>query len=389
MVTRAQKAAADALEKEPDSAVIDPAEEYTPDDIAVMTLLSELGETGVMVNIYRQGATVRDLELLDEMPLEDFTPMKLAYPPFNGGKFRIHARSKGGLVANRELKVMGKPVAVAPVAESTMTPQSIAQIVAQTLQVMLPQMMPKAPENPLATLEGIRAIGSMFKEMMPAPIAATPAKDGFSETISNMRAMAELSKVLNPVNRVKDENGATDVPGTLLERGMDLLANLASNAKGVPQPEPADIPLLANPAQPLPALQPSEIADMNLHALEMRFALKIACKAAANGETAEDFANRYYEDIPDAILQDMSNRADWFDELCKVHSVCREHEAWFTEVQECMMDFMKEDAAPEASPVDNASNLGQADDNSTSTKIDTPADGPSGTPLPAAGNATS
>src|SRR4051812_25335188 len=98
MATKAQKAAAEALEQErldDEAAALEAHQEpdFTPEDVAINNLLAELGDTEATVRIYREGkGGFKDLTLIEEVSVSEFTPIMLKHPPYNGGTFRIHAQ---------------------------------------------------------------------------------------------------------------------------------------------------------------------------------------------------------------------------------------------------------------------------------------------------------
>lgn len=331
---------------EPQQVVI-PAED-DPDDVAIMNLMASLGEQEAMVHIYRQGDNARDLELLDGVPVQNFDVMMLASEPFNGGSFRIHVRSKGGLVANRFIKVKGKPKPA--VTQEAMTPQTIAAIVAETVRAAIPA----APVQPAAPavdpFEMMLKMSEMMRNLQPpapaAPaVAAAPVKS-LTEQIADISAIVNLSKTLGAGG-----DPETSVMTTLLEKGGDILGAIAA-AKATQGTQPVQAmqpvapvaPMLANPVSINPEQEQAAMFEKQM----VKFALSKACAAAANNDDVEDFAGKYYEDIPAKILHQIVTDPEWFRELCNIYPDCATYEPWFTSLRALLVQWVSEDAAAEA-----------------------------------------
>lgn len=341
MVTKAQRAASEALNPESEL-----EELPVPDDIAVANLLAELGQQGVMVRIYRQGlAGARDLTLIDEMPVEQFNPIQLAYPPYDGGTFRIHARSESGIVANRELKVQRKlsvPV-VAPAVPSGLTKAEVVELLNDRFELLLARF-PQAPA-PIDPFANIEKIASLIKLMTPAPpaaVAAVAPQPTLMEQLATLKLVKEF---------VGDQGGEGDdgIGKTLLKEGVGMVSEMVKAAQaqqrqhqgGAPAAQAA--PQLPNPASTAatvrmdPAYIPPEVlqgAEDDEMKLMWSMALRKACRDAAAGVDAAEFAEKWYDDVPDDVMSDLQNNPEWFAEVCKIHADCEVHREWFTTLRD-------------------------------------------------------
>lgn len=341
---RSKKTAPD--DAPPDNKQTLPEIEDTPDDIAVADLLAELGDTAAMVRVYRQGKTARDLELIDEVPVADFSPMMLAYPPYDGGTFRIHARSDGGIIANRVLRVQRKsPAHAAPDVSAVLTPAGVADMIAQALARALPAAM-----APADTEEKILQRMKMMRDIIaPAGSPATVAPS-INDRIGELSQLLTLGRMLNPApSLVTDNDGKPDLMSTMLSKGIDVfgkimegqqMTNAARLAGGAPQV------MLPNPTPALPATE----QDANEMQIIVKFALKRACDAAAGGEAPDTYADGIYDDIPEEVLQSMATETDWFARLVQLVPACANHAPWFSQVRDALIRIYTEETAGSAAP---------------------------------------
>lgn len=349
-MARTAKAPEQPLEELP------PEDEVIPEDVAVQSLLSELAEQGVMVRIYRQGITARDLTLIDEMPVEQFNPMQLAYPPYDGGTFRIHARSPGvnGIIANRELKVQRKLTAApatAPAAPAGITKAEVMELFDDRLERILARLQPpSAPVDPFANIEKLAGI---IKLMMPAPApvatVAPPPQPTLAEQLTTLKLVKDF---------IGESGGGEDggIGSHLLKEGVGMVRDMVQTAqaqqRAPAQPQPAGtiqpVAALPNPAQPMqPELSPEGDEEMKLL---WKLALKRACAAAKAGTTPADFDAEWGAMVPDEILDDLEANPEWFGEVCKINPDCQLYEPWFTELRELLL----------GEPLDNAEETAQA-----------------------------
>ena len=84
----------------------------------------------------------------------------------------------------------------------------------------------------------------------------------------------------------------------------------------------------------------------------VKLAINKACGAAAANESAADFAERYYEDIPEPMLLDLCSAPDWFERLAQGFPMVAAHRPWFESLRAKFIEFATEDGllTPPAAP---------------------------------------
>lgn len=310
-----------------------------PDDIEIANLLSELGDDEVMVRIYRQAPNSRKLTLCNAIPIKEFDPMMLAYPPYNGGSFRIHARGKSGALSlNRVLDVEKRTPEVPVQGNNGVTREDIATIIAQTLAPILANQ-PK-PQTRAEMLEEIRIMAEITKGNAPAPAPQQSLQD----QLGLVTTLITLSKSLAPAAPIAGDD--TGILSTLISKGGDVMAQAMQNAREGVNLKPAALPSPAPaPAAEAEASTLTEEEQENM--VMIRVALKAACRAAANGEPALAFADNNYSLIPDDVLDTMMDDPQWFAHLCQVVPDCAKHQGWLEVVKARIAVLYAEDLAGE------------------------------------------
>lgn len=317
-----------------------PEPEFTPEDVAVSELLSELGDDSATVRIYRQGkGGYRDLTLISEVGIAEFTPIMLSHPPYNGGVFRIHARSAGGLKVNRELKVEPAPVTLAPSAPAVPIPsaQDIAKTVAETLAVTLAPMLTalqRPPENPLSTLEGIRAIAEITRPQGLPPVTAQ-GPDAF-------KLMDSVVSMADRLAGLRGGGGDGDGPGLMTtlvrEFGPMLREAIAKNPEAVGRVVSS---IQGGQTAPVSTLPPSATAGNNpdnmteeqrmniMRQGQIRLGLQFLCMQAAANNDPVLYADVVLDNVPAEDLKAMLAADDWIERLAQFHPQVRNFGEWF------------------------------------------------------------
>lgn len=328
--------------------------EIPPQEKELADLQAQYPDDTLMLHIYRQGQHARDLELIDEIPFKMFKPMDLAFPPYNGGTFRVHARTDTGLAYNRMWKVQRKTQDVPVAAKAGISDMDVARVIDERMALVLARLpQPAAPVDPMAQF---KVIADLVKTLMPAPVAAAApvAVPSFMEELTKFTALQKLMETMGG-GRVKDADGKTDWSGTLLEKGVDLVGDMMKNAQAQQQrPQPAaTAPMLPNPAQPVASVpimnegaDLTETGDEEMKLL-WKLALRRACKSAAAGEKPEDFDDEWGSMVPDEVLDDLEENPEWFAEICKINPDCQLHEQWFTDLRVLLL-------GEPVTPVDNS-----------------------------------
>lgn len=371
MATAKQKAASAALE-----VPVDEFETVSPDDLEIEKLKAEFGEQGLMIHIYRQGQHARDLELIDEVPLAMFKPMDLAYEPFNGGTFRLHARSETGIAFNRLLKVQRKTKPPEPTG-AALDLSRVNEMVDAKLERLLVRLAPPAvpAPDPMVMFEKFANLMRAMQPAAPAQVAA-PAQPTVLEQLATLTKIQELVKGMVPAP--VSEEGIT---GTLLNKGIEMVGGMVAAAQA--QQAANGGAQAALPAPPAPSQESEDDSDMKVSERVqremLRFALTKACSVAKAGESAETFAEKYYEDIDDATMAELRDNPEWFAFVCGVHADCGLYEPWFTELRALFLAWWAEDAAVAntgvSSNLDSAAETGQASPHGDSDPAGSPGPG--------------
>jgi len=320
---------------------VQPVEEFTPDDVAVMELIEELGgESTARVRIYRQGKTYTDITLIHECAPTEFDPMMLAHPPYNGGEFRIHVRSKNGFIANKALKVAPAADAITPgvaqLPQMQQIPQQsqgdilaivrelVANQNAQTERLII--ALKPIEQNPLQTLDGIKEIAKIIS---PAP----PQSDGdsFGKTMKMFDTFMGLQERLKPAAKITDDEGEISVPNLLLTMFREFKNMNKSATPGAIAQTPGTPPEIAVNANGLTADQQQEIDDMQIL---LQAQLRQANKAAIAKADPAEYAENVYGIMPEDVIQLIGNDPAWFAEIVKIAPACAPHEAWYRAVGE-------------------------------------------------------
>lgn len=309
--------------------------EEEPDDVAVMNLLSELGENAdCTVRIYRQGpGGIRDLIFLHEVGVGEFTPAMLQGEPFNGGTFRIHARSRGGLVANRVLKVAPRVEKSAPVsAPNSEIYTLLSSLAAQQNEFMrgIQNMLMQRQDESASEEKMLRKMG-MYKELFSGGGSGA----GMGEIIASVKDLLSLSKEMTPP--ALNDNG--EIPGNAiimkaLEAFGPVLAQAAVGNKTVTSPVVLEgrqyNPIPASPAQH--TIPDSENQPMNI----IKHYLDMLCEKAERDSDAALYADLILDTMPDMELVELRgalDAPDWFDRFAAMNPRIGMHRAWFEKLR--------------------------------------------------------
>lgn len=339
-----------------------PEAEFTPDDVAIMRIMEEIGgDEQAKVRIYRQGKTYQDLTLIHECSPMEFEPMMLAHPPYNGGEFRIHAVTKAGFAGNRLLKVAPAADAVTPGQTAAVTvvgSNDNSAVLVQMLTAMqanteklITALKPATPIDPMQTLDGIAKIAAMFK---PEPVVIPQQRDSFMETMKAVEQFMGMTERMKTPS-VTDSEGELSMPG-VISMAVRELRNLRQ-----PTPVPAgqaqqgQVAVIPN-QQEKTVIEPSaEDQELNI---VVKFQLKQANKAAEKLVNPAEYAEEIYSMIPDEALQMIASDAEWFAIFSSLVPECAKHAEWYKAVREQIILIMKEEGLlqtptePVKTPVD-------------------------------------
>lgn len=324
----AQKLAGEEFARMQSEAQSQPEQEPDPQDIKIMQMIEEhKNEEGAVIRIYRQGKTYRDITLLDEMSLDDFTPMMLALEPYNGGTFRIHARSKSGILLNQSITVARKSPEQKPATEQSLTAADVARIVAESIKAAIPQRDP---------LQEMTALAGIMKTIMPAPVA-DPARS--TDPFAMMRGIIEITKMLQPEKTLPEGSSASD---HALVKGLDLVGELFKQHMNQQAPSgaavvPVGAAVAENPALPSPTSEEEQMSMM------VKLQLMAANREAANNTDPATYAEKIYALIPDEVLEMIAYEQNWFAGLTNILPDCEKHKEWYGKLRDKIVDLALED----------------------------------------------
>lgn len=233
------------------------------------------------------------------------------------------------IVATRE----GTPFIQQTAAPQGITPESLALAIAGAIKAAMP-----APVDPLAQMD--RLAGVMAK-LMPAQSAA-PVGGSFMETLSAAKSLIDLTRGFNPPI---DAEGRTDVKGAAMLRGVNLLADMFQKSleQGKPNPSAAPTkPAITAPSAPdeqgnaahdSAAAQPQLTEEQQKELDMMRLQIKLVnCEAKANSDPAQ-LAEKYYDDLPDAVFDLIVLEPQWFSVLCQNVPDCAQYKEWYEKMR--------------------------------------------------------
>jgi len=223
----------------------------------------------------------------------------------------------------------GTPVPALQAQQSQLTPESLALAIAAAIKGAMP-----VPVDPFAQME---KLAGMLKTIMP-PQPVAPTGGSFMETLNAAKSLMELTKGFAPP---VDAEGRTDVKGAAMLRGVNLLADMFQKSleQGKPNPNAAPAqPALAAPSLPgeqgNAAAQGPELTDEQQEELDMmRLQIKMVNREAkANGDPVQ-LAEKYYDDLPDAVFDLIVLEPKWFDVLCHNVPDCAQYKEWYEKMR--------------------------------------------------------
>lgn len=197
---------------------------------------------------------------------------------------------------------------------------------------------PVAAVDPLAMVERLAGV---FKAMIPppaAPVAPVAPQLDFMTVLNAAKAMQGMMGAgRDPLDDPNDDpstrlftRAASTVMG-MIEKG-NAAQGVTATVAGHVAPAAALIP--ANPP-------PAQNEDDPL--LMFRLQLKAACRAAAAGEDATEYAGDVYPLISDEDLRSFANDPSWFAKIVQVLPECAHHQAWLTTARDTLVKMAGED----------------------------------------------
>jgi hypothetical protein len=330
----------------PEPRVVEMEEEDLPEDMALANLLSDLGGTSnASVSVYRQNAGGhRDITYLTECAPSEFSLSRLQNE-FEGGTFRIHVRSGGRLLANREVKV------AAPV-RNQVADQSVAfapiqrQIDTLTEAVRAMVEMQRAPVAPVESRADMLKELLVMKELFgTAPAARAP--DPLDQLDKIIGVHTRLSEMTGGAGGAVKPDGMTVMIEALKSFGPGIAAAMAQRAAMAPaQVYPMQTEVAQVQQGPAPAL--SQEPENQERAMFHYYLNMLIADAEADTDPA-GYAHIIVNKMSDEQINGLLKSDDWFKNLCAINEKALPYSEWFSELRDMVFELLTAQKATDTS----------------------------------------
>ncbi len=329
---------------------VDAKIDYTPEDVAISDMLAELGDdAGAMVRIYRQGrGGYRDQTFVDECLPSEFSP-KMLQEKFGGGQYRIHARSNGGIVANR-LITIAAPINAKPAQVDVIAPmQQQINALTEAMRTMVDAVKQGQQQPPQQSRKEMLEEMMIFKQLFDQGGRAGPAAD----PLDSVMKVLDLAKTVAEMRGIDsgEAKGKTDLLETFIDKlGAPLLQVMAAKQAALPAPaidtmSPAlGAPFLgiepqAAPAMPgaVPASQMNEEQMQNFMMAHIRNKLDPLIDGAAEGDDVWIYVPMIIAKMPDAMLTAL-HEPEWFKNFCEIEPRAAQYGTWFAQLRDAVLE---------------------------------------------------
>jgi hypothetical protein len=315
--------------------------EFEPEDVAIGNILASLGEdSDASVSIYRQGkGGYRDITFVTETRPTEFSIGRLQHE-FGGGTYRIHVKSTGRLIANRELKVADLPnrapdngLMLAPVNQKidqlAGLVQQLAGLIAQPAQQSRKEMIEEL---------------LMYKQLFDTGgVRAAPAVDPMDSAMK----MIEFAKTMSGVF-----NGAGEAPDgmAVLMRAMETFGKPLAEAAMRSQAPPASYALteqqqaaLPGPEQQAPSVAPQpQIGEQEAMA-QIEYFIKMLLDEAREDADPTGSAYQIVKFAPLETINDLLRPDDWFEKLSVMRPELAPYREWFSDLRDIVFEILTPD----------------------------------------------
>jgi hypothetical protein len=307
-----------------------------PAALAVDSLLAELGATDATVTVYRilagseQRGSRAPIEYLCKYPAEGFS-LDVLRDSHDGGDFRLYINSGDGQIVKKlSVSVVRKQTAAIPAAPQAAPPGGDVVAVlregfAQQAQLLREALRPApALDLPALMTAAANMITTLRTVAQPAQALPAPAPD----LLGRMDAMLSIFQKGLDIGRESagGEDGgilsfARDlIRSPLAEAAAKQLAAGAAPVAAAPNPAPA-LPAAARPAPRQPTAEE-----------QMKFYLAQLIREADQDADPVIIAAYILDKAPPAMVRSWTDRADWFDELCRHDPRVANYREWFEEL---------------------------------------------------------
>jgi hypothetical protein len=220
----------------------------------------------------------------------------------------------------------GMPDVQQNAAPQVLTPESLALAIAGAIKAAMP-----APVDPF---QQMTVLAGIMKQLMPAQQTVAPAGTSFAETLTAAKSLIDISRGFTPP---VDADGRTDVKGVALSRGIDLVARMFEKGLEQGKPNPGgnpEQPALAAPSAPSEQRNTVTLTEEQKEELEMmRLQIRLVNREAKANADPVQLAEKYYDDLPDAVFDLIVLEPKWFEVLCQNVPDCAQYKDWYEKMR--------------------------------------------------------
>lgn len=331
-------------------------DDFSPEDMEVLNFLAELGnDQDAEVRVYRQGkGGYRDLTYLFACPPSEFSMSDLQAEPYNGGDFRVHARSRGGLVQNRFIRVAPLPNAhrAQDSAAIAGVQSQIDRLAALVEKIGMAALAPQPGPSRREMLEEFQLMG----QILGGGGHAQPASD----PIDMVTKIVTLSKELNLGGGGEQTDSLSVIMRAIETFGKPMAEMMAANKMAQAQhvPQLAHEPVLhvskasmrpgviGHPGSDMPAA-PADDVPMNEQETQamnmMKMYLGQLIGEAMGGVNPEGYAHLIADKAPDQLIDELIRPANYLELLAAIDSRVKQYPEWFADLRDIIIELLTPD----------------------------------------------
>lgn len=310
-----------------------------PESVAIGNILASMGSASdAMVTIMREGpGGYRDNEYLTECAPSEFSMARLQHE-FGGGKFRIHIRENGRLVANRSVKVAGMKadvIGVAPQVHGEI--RELAELVKDLAKMVATNTI---VQNPAKSSMEILGEMKLMKEIMGG---GDRQNESVSDPFESVMKAFDLAKTINQMSGGGgvEKPDATSLLFKAIESFGPALAQAAA-MKSVQQVIPV-VPAVSqqNQVQVLQeSLEEQKPQQRDFEMLKMYLGF-LKVKAEQKSDPGI-YADVIIDNLDDDQIGELLSPPDWWERLCSIDSSLVQFGEWFAELRKVTLESLTE-----------------------------------------------
>jgi hypothetical protein len=327
-----------------------------PAALAVDQLLTELaGVTDATVTVYRilsgteQRGSRAPVEYLCKYPAEGFS-LDVLRDAHGGGDFRLYINAGDGQIIRKlSVSVVRAPPAPAP-APAAAAPgvdlvAALREGFAQQAQLLREALRPPPPaiDMPALLTATARMITELRGAVAPPAAAAAPAPDMLGR-MDSLLSIFQKGLDIGREAASPDEGGIMGLVKELIKSPLiDAAAKQIATGGAVPLANPAPAVTAAAPARPAPIPNAPGVPGAPTQGEQMRFYLAQLVRKAHDNADPTLYAAYIVDNVPEPIVRGFIERADWFEELTRVHPPVANYRAWFEELHAALIEELTPD----------------------------------------------